>query len=187
MPGIRLFARRFNFSSDDLTIPALIDIILRIPLFVILIIYYIKNESSQSTFSIGYFYPLLIIYILIGILGVIICLISIQGTPMNNIRPRRHMSILIYIRLILLVFDFGININGLVIIIRVFETCDVLLRGTIIACIVISCTAVIGLFVILVFFIDLTGMISAKKKWEMRLKFFFCCGRNDGEKDRTNL
>ena len=185
MPGIRLFGRRFNFSSDDLTIPALIDILLRIPLSILLIIYYIKDESSPSTcsssFYIGYFYPLLIIYILIGIIAAMIGIISLQGTPVNNIRPRRHMSTLIYIRLFLVLLDFGMNMNGLWIIIRVFDKCDALIRGTIIGSIVISCTAVIVLFVILVFLIDLTGMMSAEKKWEMRLKFLFCCGRNYGK------
>lgn len=185
MPGIRLFTHRFSFSSDDLTIPALIDIIFRIPL---LIIYSIKTQSKcSSSFYNEYLYPLLIIYIIIGILAGVIAFVSVQGTPMNNIRPRRSMSILIYIRLILVLFDFGINLNGLMIIIRVFDMCDKVVRGTMIACFVISCSTMIGLFGILMFFMDLTGMISEEKKWKMRLKFLFCCGRNYGKRISIDL
>jgi hypothetical protein len=186
MPGIRLFGRRFNFSSDDLTFPSLIDITLRLPLLIIFIIFHIKDKSSNSTcpssFYIGYFYPLLSVYAVIIIISSLICFISLQGTPVNNIQPRRHIPFLIYIRLFLVLIDIGINIIGLIIIVRVFQTCEFLLRSTILTSIVISYTAAIALFIILVFFIDLTGVVSAEKKWKMRIKFLFCCGRDYGNK-----
>jgi sn1-specific diacylglycerol lipase len=186
MPGIRLFGRRFNFSSDDLTFPSLIDITLRLPLLIIFIIFRIKYESSNSTcpssFYIGYFYPLLSVYAVITIISSLICFVSLQGTPVNNTRPRRHMPFLIYIRLFLVLIDIGINIIGLIIIVQIFQICEFLLRGIIITSIVISYTAAIALFVILVFFIDLTGVVSAEKKWKMRIKFIFCCGRDYGNK-----
>jgi hypothetical protein len=188
MPGIRLFGRRFNFSSDDLTFPSLIDITLRLPLFVIFIIFRIKDELSNSTcpssFYNGYFYPLLSVYIIITIISSLICFVSLQGTPVNNIQPRHHMPLLIYIRLFLVLIDVGINIIGLIIIIRVFQTCELLLRGTIIISIVISCTAAIALFIILAFFVDLTGVVSTEKKWKMRIKFLFCCRRDYGNKTK---
>lgn len=184
MPGIRLFSRRFNFSSDDLTIPSLIDIILRLPLVLIFIIFRLRdpitNSICLSSFYITNFYPFLTIYIIIIINASFICYISLQGTPVNNIRPRRYMSILIYIRLILVLIDIGIHILGLIILIRVFQTCDYIFRGVIITSIVISYSLSITLFLILIFFIDLTGVISAEKKWEMRIKFIFCCGRDYG-------
>lgn len=188
MAGIRLFGRRFNFSSDDLSMPALIDILLRIPLLILVIIYSMKDKSSpsrcSSSFYIGYFYPLITVYIMITIVSSLIGVMSLEGTPVNNIRPRRHMSMLIYIRLVLVLLDFVMNLHGLWMIIREFDQCDALIRGTMIGSIVISCSAVIALFILLAFLIDLTGMISAEKKWEMRLKFLFCCGRNYGKEKK---
>ncbi|CAF0772252.1 unnamed protein product [Rotaria sordida] len=184
MPSIRLFGRRFNFASDDLTIPSLIDIILRLPLLVTFIIFRIKDESPNSTcpssFYNGYFYPLLSVYIAITISAVFICFISTRGSPLKNIRPRRHMPLLIYIRLFLVLIDIGINIMGSVIIIRVFQMCAIILRATIITTIVLSWSVAIALFIILAFFIDLTGFVSAEKKWEMRIRLIFCCGRGYG-------
>jgi len=184
MPGIRLFGRRFNFASDDLTLPSLIDIALRFPSFVTFIVFRIKDESPDSTcsssFSNGYFYPLLSVYGAIIILASVMFFISLQGTPVKNTRPRRHMPLLIYIRLVLVLIDIAINIMGLVIIIRVYQTCAMILRATIVITIALSWTVNIALFIILAFFIDLTGVVSADKKWEMRIKFIFCCGRGYG-------
>ena len=184
MPGIRLFGRRFNFASDDLTIPTLLDIVLRLPLLVTYVVFRIKDESPDSTcpasFYSGYFYPLLSVYAAITILATIMFLISLRGTPVRNTRPRRYMPLLIYIRLILVLMDISINILGLVIIVRVFQTCALILRATMVATIALSWTAAVALFVILAFFIDLTGVVSAEKKWEMRIKFIFCCGTGYG-------
>ena len=180
MPAIRLCGRRFNFSSDDLTIPSLIDIALRFPLLISFIIFHHKNPNSSSLNSVylGYIYPMLTTYTLITILASIIFFVSLRGTPVNNIRPRRHMPLLIYIRLLLVFIDISVNILGLIIIIRVYRICDDFLRGMMIVSIAVSCTAALTLFIILVFLIDLTGVVSSEKKWEMRIKFLFCCGRN---------
>ncbi|CAF0964086.1 unnamed protein product [Adineta steineri] len=184
MPGIRLFGRRFNFASDDLTIPSLIDIGLRLPLLVTFIVFRIKDESPDSTcpstFYNGYFYPLLSVYAIITILASVMALISLRGTPVKNTRPRRHMPLLIYTRLIIVPIDISINVLGLILIIRVFHMCAIILRATIIATIILSWTVPIALFIILAFFIDLTGVISPEKKWEMRIKLIFCCGRGYG-------
>ncbi|CAF3644706.1 unnamed protein product [Adineta steineri] len=184
MPSIHLFNRRFNFASDDLTLPSLIDIILRFPLLIIFIIYHLNDKLSNSicssSFYIGYFYPLLIIYIGIIIISSIICFVSLQGTPVNNIYPRRHMSLLIYIRLIFVLIDIIINIIGLIIILKSFEICEFLSRRIMILSIIISAILAISLFIILAIFIDLTGVVSAEKKWEMRIKFIFSCGRSYG-------
>ncbi|CAF1106130.1 unnamed protein product [Adineta steineri] len=184
MPSIHLFNRRFNFASDDLTLPSLIDIILRFPLLIIFIIYHLNDKLSNSicssSFYIGYFYPLLIIYIGIIIISSIICCVSLQGTPVNNIYPRRHMSLLIYIRLIFVLIDIIINIIGLIIILKSFEICEFLSRRIMILSIIISAILAISLFIILAIFIDLTGVVSAEKKWEMRIKFIFSCGRSYG-------
>lgn len=186
MPGIRLFGRRFNFASDDLTIPSLIDITLRLPLLVTYIVFRIKDESPDSTcpasFYNGYFYPLLSVYTAITILAFAIFLISLRGSPVRNIRPRRHMPLLIYMRLILVLIDIGVNIMGLVIMARVFTMCAIILRATIVTTIILSWSVAIALFIILAFFIDLTGFVTAEKKWEMRIKLIFCCGRGYGKK-----
>jgi hypothetical protein len=188
MPGIRLFGRRFNFSSDDLTIPSLIDMIFRFPLLIIFIIFRRQDQSFHSkcpSFYINYFYPLLIVFAMITFVSFLICIISLQGTPVNNIRPRRHMPLLIYIRLFLVLIDIGINIFGLI---RIFQICEVRLREILITSIVISCITAIILFVILAIFIDLTGIISSEKKWQMRIKFLFCCNRDYGKrKIRLNV
>lgn len=181
MPCIGLFGRRFNFSSDDLSIPSLIDIFLRLSLLIIYIIFRVK-DGSFNLFHIGYFHSLLILYCIITIFDILICFISLQGTPVNNIYPRRHMSLLIYIRLFLVLIDIVINIIGLIIIIRVFQTCEFLFRVTILISIIISYSAAIGLFIILIFLIDLTDLINAEKKWEMRIKFVFCCRRYYGNR-----
>lgn len=184
MPGIRLFGRRFNFASDDLTLPSLIDITLRLPLLITYSIFRIKDESPDSTcpstFYNGYFYPLLSVYAAITILQSLIFFISLRGTPVKNTQPRRHMPLLIYIRIFLVLIDIGINIMGLVIIIRVFKMCAIILRATIVTTIILSWIVAISLFIILAFFIDLTDFVSAEKKWEMRIKFIFCCGRGYG-------
>jgi hypothetical protein len=191
MPGIRLFGRRFNFSSDDLTIPSLIDITFRLPLLIIFLLFRLKDNSSysrcSSSFNIGYFYPLLSVYALIALVSFLIFIISLRGTPVNNIGPRRHMPFLIYIRLFLVLIDIGINLMGLIIIIRSFQICEVLFSEMLIISIVISCTTASSLFVILAFFIDLTGVVSSEKKWEMRIKFIFCCGRDYGKKRKKNF
>ncbi|CAF0989765.1 unnamed protein product [Rotaria sp. Silwood1] len=184
MPGIRLFGRRFNFASDDLTISSLIDIALRLPLLVAFIVFRIKDESPDSTcptsFYNGYFYPLLSVYSAITITASFMFFISLQGTPVKNTRPRRHMPLLIYIRLFLVLIDIGINIMGLIIAIRVFHMCAIILRATILTTIVLSWTVAIALFIVLAFFIDLTGVVTAEKKWEMRIKLIFCCGGGYG-------
>jgi len=186
MPGIRLFGRRFSFASDDLTLPALIDIGLRLPLIVVFIVFRIKDESPDSTCSLSfynvYFFPLLSVYGGITILASLMFFISLRGTPVKNIRPRRHMPLLIYIRLFLALIDIIINIMGLVIIIRVYQMCALILRATIVITIASSWIVDIALFIILAFFIDLTGVVSAEKKWEMRIKLIFCCGRGYGKK-----
>ncbi|CAF3542582.1 unnamed protein product [Rotaria sp. Silwood1] len=184
MPGIRLFGRRFNFASDDLTISSLIDIALRLPLLVAFIVFRIKDESPDSTcptsFYNGYFYPLLSVYSAITITASFMFFISLRGTPVKNTRPRRHMPLLIYIRLFLVLIDIGINIMGLIIAIRVFHMCAIILRATILTTIVLSWTVAIALFIVLAFFIDLTGVVTAEKKWEMRIKLIFCCGGGYG-------
>lgn len=186
MPGIRLFGRRFNFASDDLTIPTLIDLALRLPFLVTYIIFRIKDKSPDSTcpstFYTGYFYPLLSVYTVIMVLAFFMFLISLQGTPVKNTQPRRHMSLLIYIRLVLVLIDICINIMGLVIMIKVYNECAIILRATIVATIALSWSVAISLFIILAFFIDLTDFVTAEKKWEMRIKFIFCCGRGYGKK-----
>mgnify|MGYP001074379340 CR=1 FL=1 len=185
MPGIRLFGRRFNFASDDLTIPSLIDVAFRLPLLITFVIFRLKDDSPDSkcpsTFYNGYFYPLLSIYAAISILALFMCYVSLRGTPVKNTRPRRHMPLLIYIRLILVLIDIGIYILGLVIIVRVFHTCAIILRATIVITIVLSWIVAGALFIILAFFIDLTGVVSAEKKWETRIKLIFCCGRGYGK------
>ncbi len=186
MPGIRLFGRRFNFASDDLPLPALIDIGLRLPLIVVFVVFRIKDESPDSTCSLSfynvYFFPLLSVYGGITILASLMFFISLRGTPVKNTRPRRHMPLLIYIRLFLALIDIVINIMGLVIIIRVYQMCALILRATIVITIASSWIVDIALFIILAFFIDLTGVVSAEKKWEMRIKLIFCCGRGYGKK-----
>lgn len=184
MPGIRLLNRRFNFASDDLTFPALVDIVLRCPLIVTFIVFRLKDESPDSrcpsSFYNGYFYPLLSVYAAITILASFMFFISLRGSPVKHIRPRRHMPILIYMRLILALIDIIINILGLIIVIRVYQTCALILRATIVTTIVLSWTVDIALFIILLFLIDLTGVVSAEKKWEMRIKLIFCCGTGYG-------
>ncbi|CAM4877408.1 unnamed protein product [Rotaria socialis] len=184
MPGIRLFGRRFNFASDDLTIPSLIDLTLRLPFLVTFIVFRIKDESPDSTcpssFYTGYFYPLLSVYTAITILCVFMFWISLRGTPVKNTRPRRRMSVLIYMRLFLVLIDISINIMGLITMIRVFKMCAIILRATIVTTIALSWSVAISLFIILAFFIDLTGFVTAEKKWEMRIKIIFCCGQGYG-------
>ena len=191
MPGIRLCGRRFNFASDDLTFPSLIDIALRLPVLLTFIVFRLKDESPDSTcpssFYTGYFYPLLSLYGAITALSLFMFFVSLQGSPVNNIRARRHMPILIYIRMILLLVDIGTNISGFVILIRVFHTCAIILRATIVTTIALSCSVAVALFLILAFFIDLTGFVSAEKKWEMRIKFIFCCGRGYGKGQRDRM
>ena len=187
MPGIRLFGRRFNFASDDLTIPSLIDIILRLPLLTTFIVFRIKDEKSPDSkcptlFYNGYFYPLLSVYGAITILVSLIFIISLQGTPLSNTRPRRHIPLLIYMRICLVLIDIGINIMGLVIMVRVFLMCALILRAIIVVAIILSWTIAISVFIILAFLIDLTGFITSEKKWEMRIKFIFCCGRGYGNR-----
>ncbi|CAF2726589.1 unnamed protein product [Rotaria sp. Silwood2] len=184
MPGIHLFGRRFNFASDDLTVSSLIDIGLRLPLLVTFIAFRLKDESPDSTcpstFYNGYFYPLLSVYTAITITASFMFIISLRGTPVRDTRPRRHMPLLIYIRLFLVLIDIGINIMGLIIMIRVFHMCAIILRATIVTTIVLSWTVAIALFIVLAFFIDLTGFVTDEKKWEMRIKLIFCCGRGYG-------
>ena len=190
MPGIRLFGRRFNFASDDLTVPTLIDVALRIPSVITFIVFRIKDDSPDSrcpsAFYTGYFYPLLSLYGAITILATVMFVISLRGTPMKNTRPRRYMPSLIYIRLIFVLIDMIINILGLVIVIRVYQTCALILRATIVTTIALSWSTAIALFIVLAFFIDLTDVVSAEKKWEMRIKLIFCCGRGYG-KNENNL
>lgn len=185
MPGIRLFSRRFNFASDDLTIPSIVDIGLRLPLLVTFVIFRVKDESPDATcpasFYVGYFYPLLSVYGVITIVAILMLLISLQGSPVRNTRPRRFMPILLYIRLFLVVIDISINILGLVIIVRVFQMCALIVRATIVTSIVLSWSVAFALFIVLAFFFDLTGVVSPEKKWEMRIKLIFCCGRGYGE------
>ncbi|UJR34101.1 hypothetical protein I4U23_021511 [Adineta vaga] len=184
MPGIRLFGRRFNFASDDLTIPCIIDIILRLPLLATFIIFRLKDESPDSkcpsSFYMGYFYPLLSVYAAIMILALIMLFTSLRGTPVKNTRPRRHMPLMIYIRLLLVLIDISINILGLIIIVQVFQVCALILRATIVTSIALSWTVAAALFIILAFFFDLSGVVSPEKKWEMRIKLIFCCGRGYG-------
>ena len=188
MPGIRLFGRRFNFASDDLALPTLIDIGLRLPLVITFVVFRLKDESPDSicssSFYTGYFYPLLSVYGAIAILASVMFVISLRGTPLKNTRPRRHMPKLIYLRLFLVLLDIAINIMGLVIIIRVYQSCTLILRATLVITIALSWSAAISLFIILAFFIDLTGVVSPEKKWEMRIKLIFCCGRAYGKRYR---
>jgi hypothetical protein len=74
---------------------------------------------------------------------------------------------------------------GIITIVRVIQICEFLSHGAIITSIAISCTLTICLIIILAMSID---FVSAEKKWEMRIKFMFCCGRNNGkEKEKKDL
>ncbi|KAG0421636.1 Sn1-specific diacylglycerol lipase alpha, partial [Dictyocoela muelleri] len=167
------------------TIPSLIDILLRSPVLITFIVFRIKDESPDShcpsSFYNGYFYPLLSLYGTITILALLMFYTSLRGSPVAHTQPRRYMPLLIYIRMILVLIDIGINILGLVIVVRVFKMCDMILRATLLTSIALSWSMAIALFIILAFLIDLTSFVSAEKKWEMRIKLIFCCGRGYGK------
>jgi hypothetical protein len=110
--------------------------------------------------------------------------ISLRGSPVKNTQSRRHMSLLIYFRLFFALIDLIINIMGLIMIIRVYQTCAIILHTTLVITIALSWTVDIALFIILLFLIDLTGVVSSEKKWEMRIKIIFCCGTGYGKKSK---
>ncbi|CAF0847048.1 unnamed protein product [Didymodactylos carnosus] len=190
MPGIRLFGRRFGFASDDLTIPSLIDIFIRFPSLIAFIVFRVKDvkESwgcNSAIFYRGYFYPLLSCYISIILTQTFIVYFSLKGTPVTNVHPRRFIPYLIYIRLLLIIADISVNIVGLIIIVKAFYSCGIFLKTTIIVSIALSWMVFTGISIMFLLFVDLSGFLSPEKKWELRLKFIFCCGRPYGNENSS--
>lgn len=115
MPGIIFLNRRWNFASDDLFYPGLIELISRSVWFTPQLIYYIyykelfncPDAQLLHIYYIGFLCTMgLIIFVQLWIV-----LLSAQGTITNS-RPRRHMVKFIYMRTLLSLTEICWSIVG---------------------------------------------------------------------------
>ncbi|KAG5681216.1 hypothetical protein PVAND_010670 [Polypedilum vanderplanki] len=117
MPGIVVFQRRWSVGSDDLVVPGLFLFIIHIIWLFILssILLLFEYDSSIKCVELLKFYIVAYICLLsvLSINELCICIISMRGGILQN-EKRSSMQYWLYIRLILMLIDFGLLISAIV-------------------------------------------------------------------------
>ncbi|CAF1400072.1 unnamed protein product, partial [Didymodactylos carnosus] len=181
MPKTKLFGRKFNFSTDNQFILSSFDIIIRLSLLITYIVFRTKYVSTYNcvylTLYYIYVYLLIACYSLIILTRLIIIILSIRGTPMNQ-KPRRAIPLFIYIRLMLMFIEFGICIIGLVVLSNLQTNCRTDTRTLIIVTFVFSLLTLLRVLFSYLIFVDKSVLFTPEQKWKARIKLLFCCCSN---------
>lgn len=204
MPGMVVFGRRWGIASDDLVLPGLLELLVRLLWLAgtaILFWYHEGNsECDGGGFLRSFLLGLLVLLTLIILSLCAIIYISAQGT-ISNPGPRRSMPALLYLRAALYLPELVWACLGAVWLSDYSRGCDHATVGAVIAAVVVSWILLLStaLGVVLVFdprgrpgprtivaeplgvrrpegtrFLASARSLAAKA-WESRLRLLCCC------------
>ncbi|CAG9802490.1 unnamed protein product [Chironomus riparius] len=117
MPGIVIFQRRWSVGSDDLVVPGLFLFVIHIVWLIILTTILLLFEYDKSIKCVELLWFYIVIYIcllaVISINELCICIVSMRGSILETSK-RSSMQYWLYVRFILMLFDFGAMISAIV-------------------------------------------------------------------------
>jgi sn1-specific diacylglycerol lipase len=186
MPGIILFNRRWNVSSDDLFYPTLLELLIRAIWFFPQLFYFYQYPTSfqcnKTELLLPYFIGFLILMVVIILCQLCIIIISSRGTITND-EPRKRMNIFIYIRIFLTLGEAIFSILGTIWLSTAnLKSCSLLLCLTVLANILFFVVALCSLLIVTFFIFDPIShlpendYIRKRNILYDRLKMvFFCC------------
>ncbi|XP_078274177.1 diacylglycerol lipase-beta [Rhinoraja longicauda] len=211
MPALVAFGRRWSLAGDDLVFPGAFELLLRVVWWIGILVLYLTYRGQLDCRH-GRILPsyLLVLIVLLAaiiiILFVIVC-VSMQGT-ITNLRPRRHIPVLIYVRTALYLPELGWAIMGAVLINDETQGCPATLINTISIAVIASWIFLLfTVIAVLVVFDPLgnpkrpgllpgggqdlessesgqllyTARSLAARVWEYRLKLLCCCIARDAD------
>ncbi|XP_042206197.1 diacylglycerol lipase-beta-like [Homarus americanus] len=117
MPALVVFQRRWRIGSDDLVIPGIIEVLLRAGWLGLTLTLMVHHESDTSKCMSGshllrvYLIGSLVILWVTLLITLVLVYFSSRGTIMNT-APRKHVSSLIVIRVMVGIPEVAWNIMG---------------------------------------------------------------------------
>ncbi|KAF8793881.1 diacylglycerol lipase-beta-like [Argiope bruennichi] len=132
MPGMRLFGRRCTLATDDFILIGFLDCFAFLPWLAwtpAIYVSYIKHRSEcalvQNTALLDASLPgLCVLFFLNWILGALSLIFSLKGT-ISEPEPRRHVVTIVYLKLIVGIFDVAWAILGTIVLAR-NNFCDII-------------------------------------------------------------
>ncbi|XP_055507571.1 diacylglycerol lipase-beta [Leucoraja erinacea] len=209
MPALVAFGGRWSLAGDDLVFPGAFELLLRVVWWIGILVLYMtyrgQLDCTHGRILPSYLFILIaLLAAIIIILFVIVC-VSMQGT-ITNLRPRRHLPVLIYVRTALYLPELGWAIMGAVLIYDETQGCPATLITTISIAVVASWIFLLfTVIAVLVVFDPLgkpnrplpgggrdlessesgqllyTARSLAARVWEYRLKLLCCCIARDAD------
>ncbi|XP_069762799.1 diacylglycerol lipase-beta [Narcine bancroftii] len=209
MPALVAFGRRWSLASDDLVFPGAFEMLLRVGWWIGILILYLTYRG-QLDCKHGRILPSYLLVLLILLAAIIVTLfvivcVSMQGT-ITNLRPRRHIPVLIYIRTALYVPELVWAILGAVLINDEKQGCPPTLINVILIAVVASWIFIFFTVIAVLVVFDPLGkpkqLLSgternlessesvallyrvrsvAARVWEYRFKLLCCCITRDAE------
>ncbi|XP_051878477.1 diacylglycerol lipase-beta [Pristis pectinata] len=211
MPALVAFGRRWGLAGDDLVFPGAFELLLRVLWWIGILVLYLTYRG-QLDCKHGRILPsyLLVLIVLLAaiivILLVIVCT-SMQGT-ITNVRPRRYIPVLIYIRTALYLPELIWAILGVVLVNDETMGCPATLVNTISIAVIASWIFLLfTVIAVLIVFDPLgrpkrlglaannehnlesseswqllyTARSMAARVWEYRFKLLCCCIARDAD------
>ncbi|XP_023932665.1 sn1-specific diacylglycerol lipase beta [Lingula anatina] len=161
MPGLVAFGRRWGIGSDDLFLPAVIELLVRlswlIPIAAVFAWHHSVVEECNGKEILKIFY--------IGVLTIICChvvlvlgtgYLSTRGTILN-IRPRRHITKFLYLRVALFFPELVWNILGAIWAFDESLDCDTHVVWTVKGVVISMWVLLLGVFIGLLIVFDPLG------------------------------
>ncbi|XP_074649492.1 diacylglycerol lipase-beta-like [Tubulanus polymorphus] len=117
MPGLIAFKRRWRIGSDDFVFPGFAELIIRVLWVVVVCVVYAVHQSSfhdhcnRELYLRIYYIGMIVLVILNCAITISVIFVSARGGIMELDR-RRHLTKLIYLKLVAYVPEFGWNIFG---------------------------------------------------------------------------
>lgn len=110
MPALKAFGRRWPFGSDDLVFPGILSAFVRLLVTIIVIGFAWKfqveysNICNANAYMLSYISVLLLLNIISIVIDSLLAYFSSRGS-INYSSPRRHVSSILHLRLVLLIIE----------------------------------------------------------------------------------
>ncbi|XP_072916246.1 diacylglycerol lipase-beta [Hemitrygon akajei] len=211
MPALVVFGRRWSLASDDLVFPGAFELLLRVLWWIGILVLYLtyrgQLDCKHGRILPSYLLVLLVLLAAIIIILLVIVCTSMQGT-ITNLRPRRHIPVLIYIRTALYLPELVWAILGVVLVNDETMGCPATLVNTISIAVIASWIFLLfTVIAVLIVFDPLgrpkrlglaagdernlesseslqflyTARSMAARVWEYRFKLLCCCITRDAD------
>ncbi|XP_077979551.1 diacylglycerol lipase-beta-like [Glandiceps talaboti] len=208
MPGLVACGRSWEIGSDDLVFPGMASVFIRLVwIIAISVVYQVHRVDllacdEGGDLLLSYLVGLLAILAIVIILELGITYCSMQGTILNTY-PRRHLPVLLYIRLLFFIGEFLWSILGTRWVFHKVNQCDAdvvrTVEGAVISSWIILLSVLIGIALVFDPLGKLTVTINksnqlqsseteqlrqsahlaAHRLWENRCKLLCCCAAFD--------